>query len=95
MSTSTLSGMAFSESGSIARCRTALPSDAVSIRSTWPTWTPRILTLASGFITRPARSETTVTGTVVPQPPRNIPIAKTTMPDEHGDHREAGQRADN
>ena len=44
------------------------------IEATLPTSTPRIFTFASGFITRPARSDTTVTGTVVPKPPRNMPI---------------------
>ena len=44
-----------------------------------PTWTPRIFTLASGFITRPARSATTVTGTVSAQLPRNRLIANAKI----------------
>ena len=42
-------------------CRRA----ATRSTTTLPTSTPRIFTLASGFITRPARSEITVTGTVL------------------------------
>ena len=45
---------------------------------TLPTWTPRIFTLASGFITRPARSEITVTGTVSVKLPRNRLTASAT-----------------
>ena len=51
------------------------------MESTLPTWTPRICTLASGFITRPARVDNTVTGTVASvRPPRNMFTAKATMP---------------
>jgi hypothetical protein len=46
---------------------------------TLPTCTPRIFTLASGFITRPARSEITVTGTVSVKLPRNNPAASTII----------------
>ncbi len=52
-----------------------MPSGRYSIDSTVPTWTPRILTLASGgFITSPARLEITVTGTVSVNLPANSPI---------------------
>ena len=51
----------------------AVPSGCDSIDDTLPTCTPRIFTLASGFITRPARSEITVTGTVSVKLPRNRP----------------------
>src|SRR6478609_2796311 len=56
----------------------AVPSGLASMDDTLPTWTPRIFTLASGFITRPARSEITVTGTVSVKLPRNNPAASTT-----------------
>src|SRR5262245_41935298 len=79
MSTATLDGMSFIWLGSIARCSTALPSALSSIDATLPTWTPRILTLASGSITRPARSETTVTGTVLVKLPRNRATARAAI----------------
>ena len=41
--------------------------------------TPRIFTLASGFITRPARSEITVTGTVSVKLPRNRATASAKI----------------
>ena len=44
-----------------------------------PTCTPRISTFASGFITRPARGEITVTGTVSVKLPRNKPTATATI----------------
>ena len=44
-----------------------------------PTCTPRILTLASGFITSPARCDKTVTGTLRVKLPWNKPIATATM----------------
>ena len=52
---------------------TAVPSAFAAIEATLPTSTPRIFTLASGFITKPARSETTVTGTVSVKLPRKRP----------------------
>ncbi len=58
----------------MSSCSAAVPSGRYSIDLTLPTWTPRILTLASGFITRPARSEITVTGTVSVNLPANSPI---------------------
>ena len=65
--------------GSIARCRAAVPSGSASMEATLPTCTPRILTLASGFITRPARSEITVTGTVSVKLPRKRPIGSAKI----------------
>src|SRR5262249_20259681 len=46
---------------------------------TLPTSTPCIFTLASGFITRPARGDTTVTGTLLVKSPRNRPTATAKM----------------
>ena len=57
----------------------AVPSGFASIELTLPTWTPRIFTLASGFITSPARSEITVTGTVSVKLPRNRLTARATI----------------
>ena len=56
-----------------------MPSGFASIDETLPTWTPRIFTLASGFITKPARSEMTVTGTVLWKSPRNSTTASTKI----------------
>ena len=78
MSTSTFAGIAFIRVGSIARWIAASPLGNCSIESTLPTWTPRICTLASGFITSPARGDTTVTGTLSVNPPRNRVAASTT-----------------
>ena len=64
MLTFTFDGIRCSCDGFIARRSAAVPSGRSSIESTLPTSTPRILTLASLFITRPARSERTVTGSV-------------------------------
>jgi hypothetical protein len=47
---------------------------------TRPTATSCNFTLASGFMTNPARSEMTVTVTVVARPPRNNVAAKTNTP---------------
>ncbi len=56
-----------------------------------PTCTPRILTLASGFITRPARSEIRVTGSVLVKLPRNS--ANRQAEDQaYGDHRSPDRR---
>src|SRR5690349_16915135 len=79
MSTFTLDGIRCSWFGSICRWMAAVPSGRDSIDETVPTCTPRILTLASGFITNPARSEITVTGTVVVKLPRNRPTASATI----------------
>src|SRR5436190_13723766 len=49
------------------------------MESTLPTCAPCSFTLASGFITRPARSERTVTGTVSVKLPRNSPAASATI----------------
>ena len=57
----------------------AVPSGLASIELTLPTWTPRIFTLASGFITSPARSEITVTGMVSVKLPRNRLTARATI----------------
>src|SRR5271166_3289936 len=57
----------------------AWPLGSDSIVSTLPTCTPRILTLASGFMTRPARCEITVTGTVWVKSPANRPSETATM----------------
>src|SRR5882757_2940676 len=57
----------------------AVPSGFDSIDDTLPTWTPRIFTLASGFITRPARSEITVTGIVAVKLPRKRLTARATI----------------
>jgi hypothetical protein len=79
MSTETLLGMSGSADLSTSRWSAAVPSAFVSILDTCPTCTPRIFTLASGFITRPARSEITVTGTVLAQDPRNRLTASATI----------------
>src|ERR1700682_73655 len=78
MSTSTVDGMRGSCEGSIAKWMAAVPSGFDSMDDTLPTWTPRIFTLASGFITSPARSEITVTGTVSVKLPRNRLTASAT-----------------
>src|SRR4029079_12367710 len=57
----------------------AVPSGFDSMDDTLPTCTPRILTLASGFITKPARSEITVTGTVSVKLTRNNAAASTII----------------
>ena len=62
--------------GQMQRCGAVGPD---SIDATLPTCTPRIFTLASGFITSPARSEITVTGTVSVKLPRNRPIASAKI----------------
>ena len=56
-----------------------MPSERSSIDLTLPTCTPRIRTLASGFITSPARSEMTVTGTVSEKLSRNSAMASATI----------------
>ena len=56
-----------------------MPSGRAWIEDTRPTGTPSILTLASGSITRPARGETTVSGTVWAKSPRNNPVATATI----------------
>lgn len=58
-----------------SRAQRSLAVGLVAIEATLPTSTPRIFTLASGFMTRPARSEITVTGTVSVKDPRKRPIA--------------------
>ncbi|CAA0124464.1 Uncharacterised protein [Mycolicibacterium vanbaalenii] len=58
----------------------AIPSGRASIERTVPTCMSRSLTLASGFITNPARSEITVTGTVLVRLPLNSAAASTTIP---------------
>src|SRR6476620_593613 len=63
----------------MARWIAAVPSGLASMDDTLPTWTPRIFTLASGFITSPARSEITVTGTVSVKLPRNNPAASAMI----------------
>ncbi len=51
------------------------------MEATLPTWTPRICTLASGFITKPARVDNTVTGPVVgAKLPRNMFAANAKTP---------------
>lgn len=79
MSTLTSWGINFICAGSIARCSAAVPSGRDSIDSTLPTWTPRIFTLASAFITSPARSEITVSGTVLVKLPRNSATASAMI----------------
>ena len=49
------------------------------MEATLPTWAPWNLTLASGFITRPARWDNTVSGTVSCRSPRNNAAATATM----------------
>ncbi len=44
-----------------------------------PTCTPCIFTFASGFITSPARGDSTVTGMVSVKLPRNKPTATATI----------------
>ncbi len=48
------------------------------MESTLPMSTPRSLTLASIFITRPARGDSTVSGTVFVKRPWNSPVQTTT-----------------
>ncbi len=79
MSAPTLAGITSTIEGSSARCRAAVPSGRESIEATLPTWAPLSLTLASGFITRPARSEITVTGTVLVKLSRNSPTETATI----------------
>src|ERR1700759_5225878 len=79
MSTSTLEGIRCRSEGYIAKCRTAWPFGRDSIESTLPTWTPCIFTFASTFITRPARDEITVTGTLSVKLPWNKPTATATI----------------
>ena len=50
-----------------------------SIEATFPTCTPRISTLAFGFITRPALDEITVTGMLSVKLPWNKPTATATI----------------
>jgi hypothetical protein len=71
--------MSFSCDGFHRQLQGRLAVGRLSIDSTLPTTTPRILTLASLFITRPARSEMTVTGSVFVKLPLNKPIAKATI----------------
>ena len=63
----------------MARCRAARPSGNDSIDATLPTWAPLSLTFASGFITRPARSEIRVTGTVLVKLSRKSPMETATI----------------
>ena len=79
MLTTTLAGICCSASRLIARCKTAWPLDCCSMEATLPTCTPSSSTLASGFITRPARCDNTVSGTVSCRPPRNNTTATATM----------------
>ena len=70
-----------------------MPSGFDSMDDTLPTWTPRIFTLASGFITRPARSEITVTGTVSVKLPRNRPDRERDDRDDRHHGPQTRQRA--
>ncbi len=79
ISTSTLAGMRGSWDASIARCRAACPLGSTSIEATLPTSTPRIVTRASLFITRPARGDNTVTGAVGVKLPRYKPTVRATI----------------
>ena len=63
----------------MARWSAAWPLGNHSIEATLPTRTPRIFTLASGFITSPARWDRTVTGTVRVKLPWNKPTATAMM----------------
>lgn len=78
ISTPEFAGMRVSLSGSSARVISA-SEPLRSTAETRPTSTPRIFTLAPGSITRPARGEVTVTGTVLVKLPRNIPKATAAM----------------
>ena len=49
------------------------------MEETLPTWAPLSLTLASGYITRPARCEITVTGTVLVKLSWNSPTANAMI----------------
>ena len=79
ISAPTLAGMADTAAGSMARRSAARPSGSGSIDATLPTWAPFSLTLASGYMTNPARSVRTVTGNVVRKLSWNSPTARATM----------------
>ena len=70
MSARTFAGMYFSWSGFMFSFSVTPSADSL-MSPTRPTTTPRSRTLASGFITRPARSAVNVTGTVEEKLPRN------------------------
>lgn len=80
MSTTTFEGINCNAAGSIASLSAAWPSGNASMALTRPTSAPCSLTLASGFITRPARGDNTVRGTVWVKPPRNMVAASTMTP---------------
>lgn len=63
----------------MARCNAARPSGSDSIDFTEPTWAPCSFTFAPVSITRPARCDSTVTGTVLVKLPRKNPRATATV----------------
>src|SRR5690606_40404059 len=72
MVTETLPGTRASAPVSMANSRAARPSGRSRMAVIAPTVTPRIFTSASGYITSPARGESTYTATVSANSPRKL-----------------------